>query len=165
MKTKDELIDWLRDAYAMERALEISLKKQSENDELSATLRSQARLHLEETRAHAEAVKACLEKLGTDTSAIKTGMAQMGEAVKGLGTKFAQDERIKDLLAAYASEHFEIACYRALQAAAEVANEPAIVAVCEMIIPDEERMADWLEANLPLVVKEYLAETEAAGAR
>ena len=29
---KNEVIDWLRDAYAMERGLEVSLKKLSGND-------------------------------------------------------------------------------------------------------------------------------------
>ena len=159
MTTRDELIDWLRDAYAMERGLEITLGKQAESEDLSPTLRQQARVHLAETRSHAEAVKACLEKLGSDTSTIKTGMAKTMEIVKGMGTNFARDERVKDLLAAYASEHFEIACYRALHTAATVAGEPAIVAVCESIIPDEENMAEWLDMNLPTVVREYLAQT------
>jgi ferritin-like metal-binding protein YciE len=158
MKTRDEVIDWLRDAYAMERGLEISLKKQSEHGELSSAMREQAAIHLGETRRHAEAVRACLEKLGSDTSTLKTGIAQSVEAMKGMGTMFASDERVKDLLAAYASEHFEIVCYLALRAAAEFLGETEIVAVCDLIIPDEERMAQWLTANLPSVVQEYLAE-------
>ena len=161
MTTRDELIDWLRDAYAMERGLEITLQKQAESEELSATLRQQARIHLQETRSHAEAVQGCLQQLGADTSTIKTGIAKAMETVKGLGTNFARDERVKDLLAAYASEHFEIACYRALHTAATVIGETAIVAVCESIIPDEQNMADWLELNLPTVVREYLAQTTA----
>jgi len=162
MNTRDELIDWLRDAYAMERGLETSLQKQADNEDLSPGLRTQARTHFEETRQHAAAVKDCLESMGTDTSALKTGIAKTMEMFKGLGTKFAQDERIKDLLAAYASEHFEIACYQALRTAAEVAGEPQIVAVCDAIIPDEERMAEWLKANLSSEVREYLMETASA---
>lgn len=156
MNTRDELIDWLRDAYGMERGLEITLKKQAENAELHATLREQAQLHLAETQRHAEAVKSCLEALGTDTSAIKTGIAQLAETAKGIATGFAQDQRVKDLLAAYASEHFEIACYKALRAAALAAGEKTIAVVCDQIIPDEERMARWLDENLPVVVVAYL---------
>jgi ferritin-like metal-binding protein YciE len=158
MTTRDELIDWLRDAYAMERGLEVTLRKQSESEELNALVREQARRHLGETRRHAEAVKACLEELGTDTSALKTGIALFTETAKGMATGFAQDERVKDMLAAYASEHFEIACYKALNAAALVAGEPTIAAVCEEILPDEEAMAEWLDANLPRVVTSYLSE-------
>ena len=158
MSTRDEVIDWLRDAYAMERGLEITLNKQAESEDLSPLLRSQAGVHLAETKQHAEAVKACLEKLGSDVSTIKTGVAQLMEMGKGLGTVFARDERVKDLLAAYASEHFEIACYKALRAGALAIGEGAIAQVCESIIPDEENMARWLDQHLPEVVTSYLQE-------
>ncbi|MDB6150586.1 MAG: hypothetical protein JWQ44_2034 [Chthoniobacter sp.] len=146
----------------MERGLEITLQKQAQNEDLHGALRQQSATHLEETRRHAEAVKACLESLGSDTSTIKTGMAKVMETVKGLGTNFASDERVKDLLAAYASEHFEIACYKALRAGALAIGEPQIAAVCDTIIPDEENMAEWLDENLPTVVASYLQETAAA---
>lgn len=161
---RDELIDWLRDAYAMERGLEITLTKQAQNEELPDMLREQARLHLEETKAHAEAVQGCLQKLGADTSTLKTGMAQVMETVKGMGTNFAGDERVKDLLMAYASEHFEIACYRALRIGAELVGETEIAAVCDRIIPDEQRMAAWIGENLPIVVSGYLREVGAGKA-
>lgn len=159
MSNRDTLIDWLRDAYAMERGLEITLKKQMENGDLHDSLRQQAQLHLIETSRHAELVKVCLESLGADPSVIKTGIAQVMETVKGIGTAFADDERVKDVLVAYGTEHFEIACYTALRAAAVTLGENQIVDVCDQIIPDEQRMADWLEENLPVVVTAYLQES------
>jgi ferritin-like metal-binding protein YciE len=159
---KETLLEWLRDAYAMERGLELTLKKQSENDEIPERLRSQCRIHLDETRRHAEAVWACLEGLGTDTSAMKTGMARVMETIKGVGTAFASDEKVKDILASYASEHFEIACYTALRAAGLELGIEQVVSLCDNIIPDEQRMADWLAANLPEVVALHLAEAPAA---
>lgn len=158
MSKRDELIDWLRDAYAMERGLEVTLRKQSESDELTTAARDRARQHLDETRQHAEAVKTCIEQLGADTSSLKTSLAQVTESLKGMGAAFARDERVKDMLAACASEHFEIACYKALRAAADVAGEPSVIALCDRILPDEEAMARWLEENLPDVVSSYLAE-------
>jgi len=149
----------------MERSLEMSLQKQAENEEVAASVRARMKTHLAETRHHGEAVRGCLESLGADTSAIKTGIAEALEFFKGLGTKFARDERVKDLLAAYASEHFEIACYRALRTAAEIAGEEQIVSVCDRILPEEEQMADWLDAQLPSVVREYLAEVETVASR
>jgi ferritin-like metal-binding protein YciE len=158
MSKRDELIDWLRDAYAMERGLEVTLRKQSESEELTAAARERARQHLDETRHHAEAVKTCIEQLGADTSSLKTSLAQVTESLKGMGTAFARDERVKDVLAAYASENFEIACYKALRVAADLAGEPSVIAVCDRIIPEEEAMARWLDNNLPDVVGGYLAE-------
>ena len=164
MSTKEEIIDWLRDAYAMERGLEIMLNKQSQNDELHAELRAQARVHLEETKRHAALVEECLKVLGSDTSTIKTGGWQAMEALKGASTNFARDERVKDLLAAYASEHFEIACYRALTIAAQQAGLPQVAAACEEIIFDERNMARWIDENLPVVVSSYLSEVAAGAA-
>jgi ferritin-like metal-binding protein YciE len=156
MKTKDELIDWLRDAYAMEKAMEVALKKQIGNEKLPMDAREQASIHYTETEGHAEAVHACLHKLGADVSTLKSAIAQSMEIVKSVGTMFARDEHIKDVLAAYASEHFEIACYTALSTAAKEAGVPEIVEVCENILKEERKMANWLEANLPAVISAYL---------
>jgi ferritin-like metal-binding protein YciE len=160
-EVRDEIIDWLRDAYAMERGLEGALEKQSKNEDLSREFRDRAAQHLEETRRHAEDVKSALQSLGADTSALKTGMGVVAQATKGLGTKFTRDERIKDLLDAYSMEHFEIACYMALATAAERAGLAQVAAVCNRILPDEERMADTLLDYLPAEITNYLFERQA----
>jgi ferritin-like metal-binding protein YciE len=153
-----EIVDWLRDAYGMERGLESALEKQSKNEEASAEIRRRASMHLEETRRHAEAVKSLLQTLGTDTSSLKTGMGMMAQSAKGMMTVFARDERIKDLLDSYMMEHFEIACYTALAAAAERAGLMQVVETCRSIIPDEERMAETIITALPDEVSDYLFE-------
>ncbi len=160
MKTKDELIEWLRDAYAMEKAMELSLKKQSDSQGVSMLMREQAALHLAETQRHAEAVEACLKKLGSEVSTLKTAMAKGMEIMKGASTAFAGDHRVKDLLAMCAAEHFEIACYMALRAGAQRAGLFDVVDLCTKILKDEQRMAEWLEGNLPQVVMTYLDADE-----
>ena len=164
MNTRDEVIDWLRDAYAMERGLETTLKKQSTNDKLSPDLQQYASMHLEETRRHAESVKAALESLGTDTSSLKTGLGVMTEATKGMATMFARDEQIKDLLTAYSMEHFEIACYTSLEAAAQQLGLSNVVAMCRQIIADEERMATTLLQAIPRMTVSYLSGVHAKAA-
>ncbi len=137
MKTKEELIDWLRDAYAMEKAMESALKKQINNDKLPLEARELASIHFTETEGHAEAVHACLHKLGADVSTLKTALAQGMEVVKGYGTMFARDEHIKDILAAYASEQAD-----------------------KTPVPEEEvSMAEKLQANLPDLIKSYLRDS------
>lgn len=158
MKTKDELIEWLRDAYAMEKAMEVTLKKQVDNPAVSMLLREQSAVHLKETQQHAEAVAACLKRLGSETSTLKTAMAKGMEIMKGASTAFAGDHRVKDLLGMCATEHFEIACYTALRAGAARFGIFDIVETCNQIMKQEQRMADWLEANLPHVVMSYLEE-------
>lgn len=156
MKTKDDLIAWLRDAYAMEKAMELALQKQIDNQKLPMEARELASAHLTETEGHAAAVHACLSQLGADTSLLKTTLAQGMEIAKSVSTMFAGDEHIKDILAAYAAEHFEIACYTALAEAARNLDVRAIVDVCEAILKEEVRMAEQLQKNLPAVVRNYL---------
>ena len=158
MKTKDELIEWLRDAYAMERAMEVALKNQIDNQDISMLVREQSALHLKETQHHADAVAACLRRLGSEPSALKTAMAKGVEIMKDASTALAGDHRVKDLLGMCATEHFEIACYTALRAGAARFGFFEIVETCNQIIKEEQRMADWLEANLPHVVTAYLEE-------
>jgi ferritin-like metal-binding protein YciE len=153
----EEIIDWLKDAYAMERSMETSLQKHTKNDDLSPEVRSRASQHLEETRRHAEQIRTALEGLGADVSALKTSIGIMTEGTKGLLTAFARDERIKDILNAYSMEHFEIACYLALIAATEQAGLLQVAEICRGILADEERMAHSLRGSLPEEVSQYLA--------
>ncbi|HWH70945.1 MAG TPA: DUF892 family protein [Candidatus Sulfotelmatobacter sp.] len=159
-EVREHIIDWLREAYAMEKGLEAYLKKVTTKDQVSHLVKTAATAHLEETRRHAEVVKAMLETLGSDTSALKTGVGMMAQATKGLGTMFASDEQIKDLLDAYSMEHFEIASYTALAAAAESAGLEQVAQMCRSIIPQGEQMAQRLLENLPSEVQAYLASTD-----
>lgn len=79
-------------------------------------------MHLEETRRYAEDVQGFLQSLGANTSTLKTGMGMVAQLEKGIGTRFAKDKRFKDMLDGYSMEHFEIACYTWLAAAAEHAG-------------------------------------------
>lgn len=164
MNTKDELIEWLRDAYAMEKALELSLKNQIDSDDTLQPLREQYETHYVETQMHASAVEGCLKSLGAAPSALKTTFAQTLEAMKNIGPSFAKDAGVKAMLAAYASEHFEIGCYIALAAGARNLDMPDIAKVCDDILVDEKRMAEWLQRNLPNAVTSYLREAEATEA-
>jgi ferritin-like metal-binding protein YciE len=155
---REQIVDWLRDAYAMERGLETALEKQKNNEDLSRPVRDRAATHLEETRRHAEDVRAALQSLDADTSGLKTGTGVAIQATKGMATKFARDEQVKDLLDAYAMEHFEIACYTALAAAAQQAGLSQVAETCHRIIQDEERMASTLKKALPSEVVSYLFE-------
>lgn len=156
MNAKDEIIDWLRDAYAMERGLELTLKRISESDKHPEECRRAAGMHLAETRHHAQVVEALLKSLGSDTSAVKTSIGLTMETMKGLSTALSHDEQIKDLISSYAMEHFEIACYQALAVAAEAVGLPHIVSACKQIISDEDRMAEVITEQLPRAVRNYI---------
>lgn len=159
-KGHDQIVAWLRDAYALERGLEASLVKVSRDDDVAQPIRAAASLHLEETKHHAEGVKAALASLGEDTSSLKTMMGGAAQAFKGIASEFSHDQPLKDLLDAYAMEHLEIAIYTAIEAAAERVELGQVAELCRKIIPDEERMGRTLREFLPQEVGFYLFHEE-----
>ena len=164
MNAREEVIDWLRDAYAMERGLEVVLKKAANREIYPNIIRFATGKHLEETRQHGDMVATLLKSLGSDTSTIKTSAGLMANAMAGFGTMMTRDELVKDLLVSYAAEHFEIACYRALMAAARKAGLANVIEACEKIIANEEQMAATITQVLPQIIEDYLDAQQRAKA-
>jgi ferritin-like metal-binding protein YciE len=156
MNTKTELIEGLRDAYAMEKAMEIALQKLMAHPHTHLALHKQASLHCTATRRHAEALAACLRRLGSEASLLKAELAQGMELMKSVGAGFVRDERIKDVLTIFATEHFEIACHARLRTGAQHFGLLEIVRICDEILLAEKRMSKWLEFNLPQITEAYL---------
>jgi ferritin-like metal-binding protein YciE len=161
---RETLIGWLNDAYAMEKGLVQVLENHANDVKDRPDMYRRIAQHLEETKMHAERVRDCVQQLGGDVSTMKTAMGAVSGFFQGRSTGASPDELVKNALADYASEHLEIASYRALIVAARALGEQHVVQVCEGILRDEEEMARWLEQNLPMVVQEYLGQTSSVGA-
>ena len=157
-KQKDTYLAWLNDAHAMEVGLVTMLEKQANETEGMGEMNARIKEHLEETKRHAEMVKACVERHGGSTSTGKDVLSQISSAVSGLGTSMMSDALVKNVHASYAAEHFEIASYNTIRAAAEALDDDETVAVCDAILKEEKKMADWLMGQLPGVVKDHLVE-------
>ena len=156
MTGKDLVIAWLNDAHGMENALVQILEHQIKDAKDYPQVQAKLQQHLEQTRRHAELVKGCVENLGGKTSTMKTGMATLFGQMQALSTGAAKDEMVKNALADYAAENFEIASYTALIRAAEDLNDQQTAAVCQQIRQEEEEMARWLQQNLPALVQQTL---------
>ena len=161
---RETLIGWLNDAYAMEKGLVQVLENHANDVKDRPEMYRRIAQHLEETKMHAERVRDCVQQLGGDVSTMKTAMGAVTGFFQGRSTGASPDELVKNALADSASEHLEIASYRALIVAARALGEQHVVQVCEGILRDEEEMARWLEQSLPTVVQEYLGQTSTAGA-
>lgn len=158
---KDWLIAWLNDAYAMEQALIPVLENHAKDAKDDPAGRARIELHVEQTRRHGELVKGCLEQLGSSPSGIKSVVGSLFGTVHSVSTGMFADETVKNGLMDYATEHFEIACYRALSEAARELNQQHVAQVCGEIVRDEQDMADWLSAQLPKIVRDAMAKANA----
>ncbi|RPH30215.1 ferritin-like domain-containing protein [Buttiauxella warmboldiae] len=155
--------DWLRDAHAMEKQAESMLSKMSERLEHYPALKLQLERHLEETRQQQALLEEVLSRNGISTSSFKDAMSKivaLGQAVSGMMTP---DEVVKGAISSYVFEHFEIACYTSLIAAAEAAGDPQGVEVFKSIRQQEQAMADWAAAHLPELTAAFLNRSAQPG--
>ena len=154
MTGKDLLISWLNDAHGMENALIKILEHQVKDARDYPPVQAKLEQHLEQTRGHAQMTKDCIEALGGHTSALKTGMATLFGQLQAPSTGAAKDEMVKNALADYAAENFEIASYTALIQAAQDLGEQQTARVCQQILQEEQEMAHWIQQNLPTLVQQ-----------
>lgn len=158
---KETLLAWLKDAHAAEHHAIETLENQSDRTEHYPDLQAKVQQHLKESKWQAEQVEKCIHKLGGDTSSVKKGISKFMGNASALANSAAGDEVVKNVLADYSFEHFEIASYRSLIAAADELGETEIRNTCQEILEQELAMADWLEDYIPSVTSQYMAREEA----
>lgn len=154
------LENWLRDAHAMEKQAEEMLKAQAKRIDHYPALRARIDQHLHETERQSEKLERVMSELGIDTSAMKDMGGKLTAFGQSLGGMMAGDEVVKGGIASYAFECFEIANYKALIAAAELANQPNVASVCREILKEEEAMADWLAQHLDDTTRTFLSRAD-----
>ena len=155
---RDTLATWLKDAYAMEQGIVEILERQIGQMDDMPDAKEKVRQHLELTKTHADRVRSCVERLGDDVSHVKSGLSNFLGAVQGMSTWMANDKIVKNAMANYAIEHFEIAAYMINAAAARELGYEDIANVCETISAEEQDMADWLKIQFPVVTRQHLFE-------
>jgi ferritin-like metal-binding protein YciE len=155
--THDLVIAWLRDAYAMEKALIPVLENHAKDAARHPQVRQRIEQHATETRHHAELVEQALRQLGEEPSTVKNILSRVIGAAQSVATGVFKDEEVKNALSDYAAENFEIASYRALIEAAQNLNRPELVQTFQQILREEEAMARFLEQNLSTTVRDALA--------
>jgi ferritin-like metal-binding protein YciE len=160
VNSREQLIAWLNDAYSMEKSLEETLERHAKDAESDPEVHARITRHIEETREQAETVKGCIESLGGSVSKVKSALAGMMGSVQGMANKPAGDTMVKNALADYSAEHFEIASYRALIEGARALGEEQIALKLTAILHQEEDMARFLEQKLPGAVRTALADAE-----
>lgn len=153
----DVFIDGLRNAHAMEKqALSImqpQLKRLEHYPQVSALLDR----HIRETEGQIQRLDQIFESVNETSSGLKDTMLSLSGSMAALTHSMASDEILKNSLANFAFEHFEIAAYTALITAAEQANVPQAVALLKQNLDEERAMAADIYDGLPDVVRQYIA--------
>lgn len=148
----DQLVTWLDDAHAMESGLVGILQAQTAHFGEFPGAAARVQQHIAETEEHARRLERCLSQLGRTPSGVKSTLSSLMGTIEGATTTLFRDRLAKDVLADYAAEHFEVACYTALVNVARRLGYTDIANLCEQNLREDRAMADWLLEQLPDVV-------------
>jgi ferritin-like metal-binding protein YciE len=160
MTKREQLIYWLGDAHAMEVGIVSTLEKHIADAKDLPKVRAALTNHLKETKRHAAEMKKALAAMGGTHPMVREGVSKLVNLLTGLATSAAKDTAVKNGIADFATEHFEIACYNSLIQTATEIGETKIADACRGILKDEEAMAKTLEGLLKEVNATYLASLE-----
>jgi ferritin-like metal-binding protein YciE len=179
-----KLIQYLNEAYGKERELETALEAH-----IAMTTRrpykNRLREHLKETKGHARQLKTRIRELGGKAEAgpISAGPTPVVEAastltsVAGKAVAAAQgplhairgtgesERMLKNAKTEYHNEAEEIATYTSIEALAGAVNDKETVKLARGIRREEERMARFLEKQIPQLAKAVAKEEIPAAER
>jgi ferritin-like metal-binding protein YciE len=155
-------ITGVKNAHALEKEARQLLERQIERVTNYPEMQQMLKKHLDETNQQEERIDRILHELGEDRSLLKDWATQlMGNAAAIAHVPMA-DEILKNTFANNAFENFEIAAYKSLIAMAEMTGHGQFVATLRQTLSEEQRMAQWIDANVETITRKYL-EREARG--
>jgi ferritin-like metal-binding protein YciE len=171
MNERDEkLVEWLGQAHSKEAELEADLGVHI-GLTTKEPYKKRLRQHLTETRAHKRKVASRIKKLGGSPGPGRSipGGGVIGEvtgkavaAVKGqVGTARAVitpqvETHLHNAQEELREEHVEIALYSKIETFADEVGDRETAQLAREIRREEERMARFLEAQMPRLVKELV---------
>ena len=146
-EARDIFITGLRNQHAVEnQAIEL-LERQVGRLENYPEMRERMREHIEESKQQAQRIEEILAGLSTSHSGLKDMAMSLTGNLMALGHTVAPDEVLKNTLANYAFEHYEMAAYKSLIVLADELGH-AGKSLLETSLREEQRMAEWIDAHI-----------------
>jgi ferritin-like metal-binding protein YciE len=179
-----KLIQYLNEAYGKERELETALEAH-----IAMTTRppykKRLREHLKETKGHARQLKTRIRELGGKAEAgpVTAGPIPVAEAASTLTSVASKavaaaqgplhairgtgesEKMLKNAKTEYHNEFEEIATYTGIEALADAVNDRETAKLARGIRREEERMAKFLEKQIPQLAKAVAREEIPAAER
>jgi ferritin-like metal-binding protein YciE len=153
---REVYITGLRNQHAIEnQAIEL-LERQIGRLENYPEMVDRMRQHLEESKQQAARIEELLAGLNTSHSTLKDMVTSFMGNVAALGHAPAADEVVKNTVANYAFEHYEIASYQGLLVVAELAGQGRSTALLQQSLQEEQLMAQWIAEHLKPTMVRYV---------
>jgi ferritin-like metal-binding protein YciE len=168
--SKAKLVQYLTEAHGKEKELETALAAHITMATRPA-YKKRLQQHLKETKQHAKLTERRLKKLGgAGLTGKATELASRGvaaakgplHAVRGTGEA---EKQLKNAKTEYSEEHEEIATYLAIEVLATEVGDTETAKMARDIRREEERMAAFLEKQIPILTKEVVKDEIPAAER
>ena len=180
--TRDlKLVQYLNEAYGKEKELETALQAHISMT-TKAPYKKRLQQHLKETKGHAREVERRIKQLGGKAEgtpgpgpvgeaasavtavASKAVAAAQGplHALRGTGES---EKMLKNAKSEYSNEFEEIATYTAIETLADTVGDKDTARLARGIRREEERMAKFLEGQIPQLTKSVAREEIPAAER
>ncbi len=151
----------LKNAHAMESQAMSMIKPQLARLRNYPEMSQMLERHQAETEAQIARLDGLMEGMDESASGFKDTVLSMAGGMAAMAHSVAPDEILKNAMANYAFENFEIAAYTSLIAAAQAAGHSQAVGVLQQNLDEEMRMAEWLQRAIPGVTERHIALRDA----
>lgn len=155
-ETRDTFLAGLRNAHAMESQALSVMQPQLNRLEHYPELRSLLEQHYRETEGQIARLDQIFEGLGESASSLKDSALSAMGAMQAMGHSLASDEILKNTMADYMFEHFEIAAYTALITMAQTEGMTSAVPLLQANLEEERRCASSLYEIIPVVTERFM---------
>jgi ferritin-like metal-binding protein YciE len=170
-----KLVQWLNEAHAKEAELEADLAAHIKLTK-KAPYKKRLQQHLKETRDHKRTVARRIKQLGGKPAAVPVAVKApvpnvvgeaAGKAVAGVKGQVGAaralvtsqpETHLRNAQEELREEHVEIALYTRLETLAEEVGDSETAKLARSVRRDEERMAKFLDAELPRLVKDVVKD-------
>ncbi|HEY0207386.1 MAG TPA: DUF892 family protein [Acetobacteraceae bacterium] len=159
--TMDVYLTGLRNQHSVETQAIGTVKNELGRMEAYPDLHTRMQQEMQRSTTQAARLDDLLAKHGTKASIAKEAVAGTVATVAGFVHATADDEVLKNVLAAVGFKAYEISSYKVLITLAEAAGATPDVAVLEQSMKEEQEMGDWLGSHLPSFVHAYLKQKAA----
>lgn len=157
----DLFITGLKNAHAMENQALSIMKPQASRIESYPDVEARIKQHISETEGQIARIEKLLDGLDEDKSSLKDLALSVAGTFAAVGHTVAADEILKNSMANFAFENFEIAAYKSLIALAQASGHQDAVADLELNLQEELAMAEWLDQNIGPVTLKFASLKEA----
>jgi len=160
-ETRSIFVTGLKNAHAMENQALSIMKPQVSRIENYPNVAARLEQHIRETEGQITRLEEVLTSLSEDHSALKDMALSFTGSMAAMGHSIAGDEIIKNSLANFAFENYEIAAYKSLITIAELGGFPGLAPALKANLDEEISMAKWLDDNLRSVTIKFSSLKEA----